>query len=606
MTLLVPIGLLALLTLPVIVVLHLLRERRRRVAVPSLLHWLNIPRRPEGERIRRLPLTLLLLLHLLIAALLGLALGQPQLAGAPSGAARQTAIVLDTSTSMAARTGAGTRFSEAQARARALLRELRPGDQAAIIAAGPVAQLVAEGGAGDIAALAARLDRLRPGGDGADMAGALTLAQATLDPQRERRVVAISDRGPAQAGATADVPADWLVVGDDQPNRAIIGFAARPWGDRLQIYARAANYADAPFRTTLRLYGDERLIDTRDLRLDAGGETELTWTLPGDHTTLRTELDGRDAQPADDQGYLAVAPAPPVKVLLVSAKPDALHRALAAARTHITVVDPSRYTEAPAAGPAVDLTVFDGFLPSAWPAGAVLAINPPPGNPLLAIGALPEPASDGELAQYGTIFEGLSLGGINFGLVQSVQPPAWATTQLAIGGQPLILRGRNGAHEVAIWAFDLTSSNLPSRVAFPLLVARTVRDLTPAPLPAAIQAGAPLPLRPDPRATTLQAVGPDGTRTTVAAAPALVLNTLTQPGFYRIEGPGLGGQVGVNAGSVVESDLRQPDGAPPEQPPRFTAPAQANDEQRHALDIWPWLALGALALLMLEWGYIHR
>src|ERR671926_1699852 len=103
MTFLIPLGLLALLSLPLIIILHLLRERRRRVAVPSLLHWLNIPRRPEGERIRRLPLTLLLLLHLLIAGLLGLALGRPQLPGTPSGTARQTAIVLDTSTSMAAR-----------------------------------------------------------------------------------------------------------------------------------------------------------------------------------------------------------------------------------------------------------------------------------------------------------------------------------------------------------------------------------------------------------------------------------------------------------------------------------------------------------------------
>ena len=604
MTFLLPIGLLALLALPVIVVLHLLRERRRRVAVPSLLHWLNIPRRQEGERIRRLPLTLLLLLHLLIAALLGLALGRPQLAGPPSGAARQTAIVLDTSTSMAAHTGAGTRFAEAQARARTLLRDLRPGDRATIIAAGPVAQLVAEGGAGDIATLAAALDRLRPGGDGADMAGALTLAQATLDPQREHRVVAISDRGPAQADSAA-APADWLIVGDDQPNRALIGFAARPWGDRLEVYARAANYADAPFRTTLRLYGDERLIDTRDLRLDAGGETELTWTLPGGHATLRAELDGRDAQPADDQGYLAVASAPPVKVLLVSAKPDSLHRALAAARTQATLVDPSRYAEA-AAGPAVDMTIFDGFLPGAWPAGAVLAIDPPPGSLLIGVDGLAKPAPDGELVQHGAIFEGLSLGGINFGLVQPVQPLAWATTQLAIGDQPLILRGRSGAHEVAIWAFDLNSSNLPSRVAFPLLVARTVRDLTPAPLPSAIQAGAPLTLRPDPRVTALQIVGPDGARTTVAMSPTLMLDTFTQPGFYRIEGPGFGGQVGVNAGSVVESDLRQPDSAQPEQPPQFTAPAQAKDEQLRALDIWPWLALGALALLMLEWGYIHR
>src|SRR3712207_8291507 len=50
--------LLALLTLPIIVLLHLLRERRRRVSVPSLMHWQHLPRRPEGERIRRLPLTL--------------------------------------------------------------------------------------------------------------------------------------------------------------------------------------------------------------------------------------------------------------------------------------------------------------------------------------------------------------------------------------------------------------------------------------------------------------------------------------------------------------------------------------------------------------------
>ena len=28
--------------------------------------------------------------------------------------------------------------------------------------------------------------------------------------------------------------------------------------------------------------------------------------------------------------------------------------------------------------------------------------------------------------------------------------------------------------------------------------------------------------------------------------------------------------------------------------------------QRAVIDLWPWLALGALALLMLEWGYIHR
>src|SRR5215475_9620451 len=118
MTFLLPVGLLALLTIPIIIILHLLRERRRRVAVPSLLHWQNLLYRPEGEHIRRLPLTLLLLLHVLVAGLLGLALAQPQLAGTLGGGPRQLAIVIDTTTSMAARNGATTRFAQAQERAR--------------------------------------------------------------------------------------------------------------------------------------------------------------------------------------------------------------------------------------------------------------------------------------------------------------------------------------------------------------------------------------------------------------------------------------------------------------------------------------------------------
>ena len=135
MTFLLPLGLLALLTLPVIVLLHLIRERRPRRTVPSLLLWPQPPRRPEGVRARRLPLTLLLLLHLLVAALLALALARPQLPGLPGRGAAHTAIILDSSTSMAARDGAGTRLDAARQRALALLRAMDAGDRATLIAA---------------------------------------------------------------------------------------------------------------------------------------------------------------------------------------------------------------------------------------------------------------------------------------------------------------------------------------------------------------------------------------------------------------------------------------------------------------------------------------
>src|SRR4051794_32560460 len=116
MTFLLPLGLLALLTVPLIVLLHLIRQRKRRVTVPSVLHWLNVPQTRSGERFQRLPLTLLLLLHLIVAALLGLALGRPQISSALSGRVQQIAVVLDTSTSMATQEGTSTRFAQAQDR----------------------------------------------------------------------------------------------------------------------------------------------------------------------------------------------------------------------------------------------------------------------------------------------------------------------------------------------------------------------------------------------------------------------------------------------------------------------------------------------------------
>ncbi len=615
MSFVAPLGLLALLTIPIILLLHLLRERRRRVAVPSLLHWLNVPRRREGERIRRLPLTLLLLLHLLVAGLLGVALGRPQLPGALNRSAQQTAIVLDLSTSMATREGTATRFDQARERARAALSAMAPGDRVALVAAGRSARIVAAGGADELAGLLAALDQLRPGGTGTDLAGALTLAEAALDPQYSRSILVLTDGAltpalPPDAGQS--MPLEWRLVGSDQPNRAIVAFAARPWGANLQVYARIANYAPASFATTLRLYGAtgpgqaERLIGTRDISITARSETELTWTLPSDYVTLRAELNGRDGLPQDDQGFLNVVQTRQVRTILVSSEPDIMRRALAAVPgIALQIVDPAAYADDPTA----DLTIFENFLPQAWPAGATLAIDPPAGSPLLEAGSGQAPAARarGVLTQTGAILEGLSLGGVNFGAVRATAVPAWAEPQLMLGESPLILRGRLEAHEIALWSFDLATSNLPTRLAFPILVARTVRDLTPPPLPSSIQSGAPLNLRPDPRAAEVRISGPDGMQATVAAAPHLLLDTLTQPGFYRFEerggsAAGLSGIVGVNAGSPIESDLR------PQPVPQLGGPAQSAGAtpERHMTDLWPWLALGALTFLMLEWGYIHR
>lgn len=607
MSFLLPLGLLALLALPIIVLLHFLRERRRRVPVPSLLLWENLPRRVDGERSRRLPITLLLLLHLLIATLLGVALGGPQIAGALTPDARHTAIILDTSTSMAAVDGGASRFEQARQRARAIVTSAPPGDRITLITAGPRAQIVASGE--DPFLITAALDRLQPGGVGTAINEALTLAEAALDPQFSRRIVVLTDSAlPPQSARNVIVPVEWTTIGSNVPNRAIIAFASRPWGGRLQVYARIANYDAAPFNGALRVFSGSQVVAEERVAIAPDGETEISWTLTGVFEALRAEIDGRDALPQDDVAYLSVSQGRPILALLVSNEPVALRRALEVIPgVTVVVTTPTAYATAPERA-AADLTIFDRFLPEAWPQGAILAIAPPPGSPLLNVALETRQLEPGApLQQRGGMLEGIGFGGVMFGAVRIVETPPWAEVQLSSSTLPLILRGRVDNHEIAVWTFSLDNSNLTTRLAFPILVARTVRDLAPPPLPQAVRAGEPLVIRPDPRTTALQLRGPGNQQITAPAASVVTLDTLTEPGLYRVEeqrgaATVLAGVVGVNAGAAIESNLR-PQSAPP-----FRAPGSdpGSATGRHMLDLWPWLALAALLVLALEWAYVLR
>lgn len=616
MSFLLPIGLAALMTLPVILALHLLNEQRRRTRVPSLLLWQNVPRRFEGERSRRLPITALLLLHLLAAALIGLALGRPQIPGPTTGEARHTAILLDTSTSMAAEDGGATRFQQALDRAREIVRGMAPGDRATVVAMGPQARIVASGGAGDAAALDAALGQLQPGGTGTNLDAALTLAEAALDPQLSRRVLVITDGAMQdQAPRAVAAPLEWVQVGDERPNRAITAFSTRSWGGRIHVYARVANFGRQSYVGNIRLVADDETVSIDPLSIAAGGETELTWTAPGGSTWLRVEMAGDDALPQDDSAVVGVARARPLSALVVSGSPAQLQRVLGALPgVAVTTVAPADYAGATDARSAADLTIFDGFLPPEWPAGATLAISPPPGNPLLEVTSDVR-LSDRELRLSGTTLGDLSLSGVNLGSGRAVTPPAWAETLLTADEIPLIMRGRSDGREIAIWTFDLASGNLPSRLAFPLLMARTVRDLAPPALPTSIAAGDAVQLRPDPRANevqlTLVAPATPGERAdesgviTLPAGAAVTIDRLTQPGLYRVEElrgeqTALVGLVGVNAGSTAESNLT------PRPAPQLSAPDQALGAATQSLmtDIWPWLALAAAAVLAIEWLYV--
>ncbi|NTW01146.1 MAG: VWA domain-containing protein [Oscillochloris sp.] len=620
MSLLAPVGLLALLTLPLIILLHLMRERRRRVVVPSLLLWQLLPVRQEAQRRRRLPLSLLLLLHLLAAALLALALSQPQWLTNLFGREQHLAVIIDTSASMAApsnKAGTSSRLDAARARARSLIGSLGGRDTLTLISAGSQARLRDSAGATGKTRLLAALDSLTAGGNGSDIAGALTLAAADMQGRATGQAIVITDAAlPTLEEDLNHAPntlaVAWERVGPTLSNQALITLAARQRSSSgpIQVYARAANYGNTAERSIIRLYGDEQLLDTRQVSIPAQGDIEITWTAPSGIGLLRAVIDGHDALASDNEATFSLTTIRPLRTLLVSANPAAIQRALQAVPgMSLQVIEPNNYVESSTSN--IDLTILDGILPENWPPGAVLVINPPTGYQLLAIDAIARnTASDGTTLQSSpntTIFAGISLGSVDFGPIPEITPPDWAQVQLSRGTQPLILRGSVEQSEVAIWAFDLTQSNLTSRLAFPLLLIQTIRDLSPASLPSSALAGQAVELRPDRRTDKIESTAPDGTINQVHVARGeTVALAFDDPGVYTLrELSGsqeiFVGQLPVNTGSAIESDLTA------HQLPATTSapPATAEDAESNKRPLWPWLVSCALVVMLGEWIYVH-
>jgi len=612
MTFLFPWGLLGLLTLPLIVYLHLRREKLRRITVPSLFLWQLLPQIPEGQRKQWLPLTFLLFLHLGVATLLGLALSQPQWLGQLLGQEQHLALIIDTSTSMKAQDGDSTRLEQARRKAQELANGLGPQSTFALITAGPQPHLLTSGNATNRGQFFGALDKLQAEGIGTDIAGALTLAQVALQSfSQGKQIVVLSDLDQPSSLfqlVRAEDKVEWQRVGNKLENHALVAFAAQPRNQKNRaagytVYARVVNYSDSSLSTGLRLYADDNLLDTQMVDVQPQGETDFTWTLPSNFTSLRADLGQEDALPADNLAYLSLTPSRPLKTTLVSeASEPLIKRALnAIPDLKLTVVQPAAYD----ANLPTDLTIFDGLnqAPAKWPVGGVLVLAPPQSiftsTTLLSWTNV--------ISSAGNLFEGLNLA--------SFTPQGKVL--------PRILRRKLGQSEIALWDFNLTQGNLTTKLAFPLLVARTVHDLTPSNLPSSLLAGEAFTFRPSPHTESVQILSPSAQTTSLATESAqaiwtsLAIEGLPEPGIYTLaEMKGkevlFQGQIAVNVGAALESNLQpRPMEVVLNPPPAKGSPtaqlppdASSNPSLHAQQHLWPLLAFAALGFLTFEWVYV--
>lgn len=625
--------------------LYLLRMRRRRVVVPFAALWEQVTRETETRRLwRRLRRLMSWLLQLLVLALVCLALGDPR----PEVWMRDPvdlALVIDRSASMAGpdASGDGTRLDAALSRARAELSALGPADRAVVIAAGPAIEVPAPLGRDPSSQLAA-LETIGVQPGEADLGRALALARNVLADAGTAKILILTDlaldpggRDAVERCVSGTAPACAVApLSGPAPNVAITAFAARRYPgarDRVEALVEIHNLAETPARAILDVEADGLSIGRREIELEPGGRRrEILPDLDAARARLVARLEPADGDPAplgpaiDDVAWAVIPPVEPVEVALVTDGTDLfLEAALLTLDDHVrlTGVDPDRAEpDAPAIASAT-IVVYDvGGRPlPALPADKHLVVLDPhrvPGSsfPIARGRELVRPRLTEQVRNHpilqGVVFKDVNMSrGTGFSTVPGDQ------ALVSHLGEPIIVLRESLERSLLGIGFDPRQSDLPLRVAFPLLIANTI-DYFETRLPgfvAALPVGEDRELRlaelglPVDGVVAVEISEPDaGPTARVRVHEGRFRMRAMVPGIHAVRAIGADGsgpavEIAVNQASRDASNLAPTLGDLPEHARASEAPEPAPLAEG---PLWTLVLLAIAAIVALEWASYHR
>ena len=161
-----------------------------------------------------------------------------------------------------------------------------------------------------------------------------------------------------------------------------------------------------------------------------------------------------------------------------------------------------------------------------------------------------------------------------------------------------------GGFRSVLLNFDITRSDLPLRVAFPVLFGNIINWLNPQKLDFSTlqtRAGEPIEIYADPQTDRLFIRPPKGKwETHPVRSNRLTYAETNRVGIYTVKERNKRRHFAVNLANESESDIRSPviDSA-------FTRPGPGSRAKETAAGwpIWPLLIVSALVVLMLEWYF---
>lgn len=596
--------------IPVIILLHSLRYRRREVRVSTLFLWDSVVREVHGSLgLRRLVQNLPLILQLFLVCVLSAILANPVLTTAVTDS-KDVVLILDISASMQTRTPQGnTRFAEAQQTALEVLRTLPAGRQMALIAAGRQPQVLSFFTA-EKDLLRQEIMQIQASDAPGNMREAVLLGLSFTQGSGTHEVVIIGDGAYGSLvdlalprGQIRHIP----IVGGEV-NVGITRLALRPLiasEDRHEVLIAVKNFSSQPMNFPLQVSVLRRKLVEQRLQLQPGQEETIVSSVSGAiKGVVQAEITVDDDLPLDNRAYGVVATQSQTWILLVGETNYFLETLLTSLPGVLVNVAPQVSEETlPRLLEANQLIIFNGVQPPPLRRGNFLLLNTTLSDTRLSTsGTVARPQvldwqRDHALLQFVDLTDLV----VEEALV--VQPQGGAQSIVDGTGTSLMSVIEDTHLRLVHVAFDLMRSDLPVRVAFPVLMHNILHWLNPVQddfAASQLQAGQPYVLFFDAPVTQVSVQDPQGKQHDYAVSGNPWVFTDTQrSGVYIFRAGDFKRYLTVSLLDETESNIN-----PVDKLPALTPEPGVPVAQRAGVittPLWLYGLLGAVLVLLGEW-----
>ena len=596
-------------TIPVVVVLYLLKRRRTTRVVPSTLLWQRFLAETQASTpFQRLRHNWLLVLQVLMLLLSVMALARPYFGGELS-SGRLQVVILDASASMRATDSRPTRFESAKVEALKLVDGLRDRDQMVVVQAGGFTE-VRQSPTTVKSLLRRAIEACEPSDAPTRLADALKLAETLTKEAPAAEIHLLSDGVANDLGEFENKGLKIIYhrMGERGNNLAIVSMDVRGHPDdskKRMVFATVANFSSNVVQATLELQLEGQVLEARSLSLQPRASSPYVFTAQQDaaEAVFSVKLDHVDDLLVDNAASVVSHLPHPVRVLLVSPGNGFLEKALRA----IPDVRLGIASNLGVGNPEADVVVLDGVAPAVWPGVNLLAFRSArPGWFTNAVEA--EVGGIVDWKPTHPLLRSVALEDVQIGRALVVKAPSWALSVVDAARTPLVLAGDFQRHKVVWVGFDLYQSTWPLRVSFPIFISNAIEWLNSGSKGVAattMKTGEPLKLSVAEGLSSFEVTLPDQARHTIKMDPGVLdiaFGDTGKSGVYKIQAGSQSARFALNIADPSESDIW------PREELRLGkhAGVGATTTKRADLEAWRWIAAIGLGVLMWEWWFYHR